>query len=112
MPTHRIVSIDELSQYLHLPVKAAAKELCICLTSFKKLCRQHGITRWPYSKLKSIDKKFAKADGSTGGVEDPESIKARAEEEKMALVFSYWRENERKREREIAERERERTERE
>ena len=55
----------------------------------KKLCRQHGITRWPYSKLKSIDKKFAKADGSTGGVEDPETIKARAEEEKMALVFSY-----------------------
>jgi hypothetical protein len=92
MPTHRVVSIDELSQYLHLPEKAVAKELGICLTSLKKLCRQHGITRWPYRKLKSLDKKFAKAEGSTGGVEDPETLKARAEElrkEKMALAFSY-----------------------
>ena len=87
-----MVSIDELSQYLHLPEKAVAKELGICLTSLKKLCRQHGITRWPYRKLKSLDKKFAKADGSTGVVEDPETLKARAEElrkEKMALAFSY-----------------------
>ena len=27
MPTHRVVSIDEMSQYLHLPEKAVAKEL-------------------------------------------------------------------------------------
>ena len=92
MPTHRVVSIDELSQYLHLPEKAVAKELGICLTSLKKLCRQHGITRWPYRKLKSLDKKLAKAESGAGGDEDPEAQKARAEEirkEKMAVAFSY-----------------------
>ena len=77
MPTHRVVSIDELSQYLHLPEKAVAKELGICLTSLKKLCRQHGITRWPYRKLKSLDKKLAKAESGAGGDEDPEAQKAR-----------------------------------
>ena len=33
------VRLDELSKYFHLPEKAVAKELGICLTSLKKLCR-------------------------------------------------------------------------
>jgi len=33
------VKLDELSKYFHLPEKAVAKELGICLTSLKKLCR-------------------------------------------------------------------------
>ena len=35
----REVRLDELSKYFHLPEKAVAKELGICLTSLKKLCR-------------------------------------------------------------------------
>jgi len=93
MPTHRVVSMDELTQYLHLPEKAVAKQLGICLTSLKKLCRQHGITRWPYRKLKSLDKKIAKAENGSGtGTEDVAQLKLRAEElkkEKMAVAFTY-----------------------
>ena len=36
---NREVGLDELSKYFHLPEKAVAKELGICLTSLKKLCR-------------------------------------------------------------------------
>ena len=92
MPTHRVVSIEELSQYLHLPEKAVAKELGICLTSLKKLCRGFGITRWPYRKLKSLDKKIAKAENGTSAPEDPATLKARAEDlkrEKMKVAFTY-----------------------
>ncbi len=94
MPANRIVSIDELSQYLHLPEKAVAKELGICLTSLKKLCRQNGITRWPYRKLKSLDKKIARAENvnSAGETEDAATLKARAEElkkEYMAVALTY-----------------------
>jgi len=85
--------MDELTQYLHLPEKAVAKELGICLTSLKKLCRQHGITRWPYRKLKSLDKKIAKAENGSGtGGEDATALKAKADElkrEKMAVAFTY-----------------------
>jgi hypothetical protein len=54
------VKLDELSKYFHLPEKAVAKELGICLTSLKKLCRSYGITRWPFRKLKSLERTMRK----------------------------------------------------
>jgi hypothetical protein len=75
MPTHRVVKIDELSQYFHLPEKAVAKQLGVCLTSLKKICRQNGITRWPYRKLKSLDKKINKIENAlTNTAEDPSAM--------------------------------------
>jgi len=40
---NREVKLDELSKYFHLPEKAVAKELGICLTSLKKLCRKNKL---------------------------------------------------------------------
>mmetsp|Transcript_2001 Transcript_2001/g.3662 ORF Transcript_2001/g.3662 Transcript_2001/m.3662 type:complete len:98 (-) Transcript_2001:5-298(-) len=60
MPTTKDFKLEELSKYFHLPEKAVAKELGICLTSLKKLCRSYGITRWPFRKLKSIQRTLAK----------------------------------------------------
>ena len=46
----------DLSPYFQLPEKVVAKELGICLTSLKKLCRQQGINRWPYRKVDNFQK--------------------------------------------------------
>ena len=40
-----------LSKYFHLPIVEAAKELGMCTTMLKKLCRRCGISRWPYRKV-------------------------------------------------------------
>eukprot|EP00240_Pyramimonas_obovata_P016288 CAMPEP_0118927046 /NCGR_PEP_ID=MMETSP1169-20130426/4615_1 /TAXON_ID=36882 /ORGANISM="Pyramimonas obovata, Strain CCMP722" /LENGTH=271 /DNA_ID=CAMNT_0006868737 /DNA_START=206 /DNA_END=1018 /DNA_ORIENTATION=- len=48
--------IQHIAQYFHLPINDAAKELGICLTVLKKICRRNGLKRWPHRKLKSIDK--------------------------------------------------------
>lgn len=45
-----------LQQYFHLPISEVAKELGVCATVLKKLCRKHGIPRWPYRKIKSLNK--------------------------------------------------------
>lgn len=75
MPTHRVVKLDELSQYFHMPEKMVAKQLGVCLTSLKKICRQNGITRWPYRKLKSLDKKINKIENAlTSTAEDPSAM--------------------------------------
>lgn len=47
----KIDSLEALSKYFVMPEKHVAKELGICLTSLKKLCRHYGITRWPYRKV-------------------------------------------------------------
>lgn len=40
-----------LQQHFHLPISQVAKELGVCATVLKKLCRQHGIPRWPHRKV-------------------------------------------------------------
>eukprot|EP00190_Bangiopsis_sp_CCMP1999_P001382 CAMPEP_0198731980 /NCGR_PEP_ID=MMETSP1475-20131203/33136_1 /TAXON_ID= ORGANISM="Unidentified sp., Strain CCMP1999" /NCGR_SAMPLE_ID=MMETSP1475 /ASSEMBLY_ACC=CAM_ASM_001111 /LENGTH=579 /DNA_ID=CAMNT_0044495009 /DNA_START=249 /DNA_END=1988 /DNA_ORIENTATION=- len=52
----KIVSHAELAEYFHLPINDAAKELKMCVTVLKKQCRSHGVRRWPYRKLKALDK--------------------------------------------------------
>eukprot|EP00282_Hemiselmis_andersenii_P012143 CAMPEP_0114132342 /NCGR_PEP_ID=MMETSP0043_2-20121206/13044_1 /TAXON_ID=464988 /ORGANISM="Hemiselmis andersenii, Strain CCMP644" /LENGTH=178 /DNA_ID=CAMNT_0001225851 /DNA_START=133 /DNA_END=665 /DNA_ORIENTATION=- len=89
------ISADVLKQYLHLPAKEVAKRLGLCLTSLKKVCRQHGMTRWPYRKLRSIEKKLESLqssardkDGGTSGEDVMRQIEA-LRSEKEALPTSY-----------------------
>mmetsp|Transcript_2613 Transcript_2613/g.3472 ORF Transcript_2613/g.3472 Transcript_2613/m.3472 type:complete len:316 (-) Transcript_2613:118-1065(-) len=56
MPPSKNISFDELSKYFHLPINQVAKELGICATILKKICRRNGIPRWPHRKIKSLDK--------------------------------------------------------
>ena len=49
-------SITELVNYFDLPINAAAAALKICPTVLKKICRRHGLQRWPNRKLKSINR--------------------------------------------------------
>jgi len=53
------ISFDELSKYFHLPINQVAKELGVCATILKKICRRNGIPRWPHRKIKSLDKMIA-----------------------------------------------------
>jgi hypothetical protein len=46
------MTLQALSAYFHRPEMEVAKDLGCCLTSLKKLCRSHGIMRWPYRKVR------------------------------------------------------------
>lgn len=45
--------MTDLAQHFHLPINAAAKELGICPTVLKKICRRNGMRRWPHRKVES-----------------------------------------------------------
>uniref|UniRef100_A0A7I4ASS1 RWP-RK domain-containing protein n=1 Tax=Physcomitrium patens TaxID=3218 RepID=A0A7I4ASS1_PHYPA len=49
------ITLHELSQYFHMPITQASKELKVGLTVLKKRCREFGIPRWPHRKMKSLD---------------------------------------------------------
>lgn len=65
-PKEHNIDFDVLQSHFHLPMAAVAKKFDVCLTFFKKVCRQHGIKRWPYRKLKSLERKMS-TDGPQGG---------------------------------------------
>lgn len=46
--------LSEITKRFHLPLLKAAEDLGICQTLLKKFCRQYGINRWPYRKIKSL----------------------------------------------------------
>jgi len=48
------MTIDVLQSHFHLPMADVARKFEVCPTYFKRICRSHGIMRWPYRKLKSM----------------------------------------------------------
>ena len=59
MQINQSPDVTDLSIYFQMPEKVVAKELGICLTSLKKLCRQQGINRWPYRKVGNVPVPFS-----------------------------------------------------
>ena len=51
----RSFTLKELAPYFDLPINEAAEQLGVCATVLKKLCRNNGVDRWPYRKIKSIN---------------------------------------------------------
>ena len=53
------VTFEMLQMRFDKPLCDVAHELGVCLTFIKKTCRQHGIMRWPFRKVRPCPPLFA-----------------------------------------------------
>ena len=60
------ITREELAACFHLPSEAACRQLGIGLTVLKRQCRKFGIKRWPFRKIKSLDRLISNVQVSPG----------------------------------------------
>jgi hypothetical protein len=51
-----VITRDDLASCFHMPSEQACRKLGIGLTVLKRQCRKFGIKRWPFRKIKSLDR--------------------------------------------------------
>ncbi|KAK6119695.1 hypothetical protein DH2020_046563 [Rehmannia glutinosa] len=77
------MKLRDLAGYFHLPISAASKEMNICPSALKGICRKEGLLRWPHRKIKSIESKISKKKQSLNSNDANERARALTEIEEL-----------------------------
>ncbi|KAF7829481.1 protein NLP4 isoform X1 [Senna tora] len=67
----KTITLQDLQQHFPGSLKDAAKNIGVCTTTLKRICRQHGIKRWPSHSFYSNFPKLASPNLSTGMPQNP-----------------------------------------
>jgi hypothetical protein len=82
---------EELAKYFNMSADQAADRLGLCMSAIKKICRRHGIIRWPHRKLLSANKSLALIDSKMAEVEQTPQGQAMLRNDALSILVSKLR---------------------
>eukprot|EP00887_Chlorella_sp_A99_P003443 scaffold7.g3443.t1 len=60
------ITFEQIAAQFHLPSEEACVKLGVSLTVLKRICRKHGIERWPFRRVKSLNSQLKSGAGLSG----------------------------------------------
>ncbi|KAF1331444.1 Rwp-rk domain, partial [Globisporangium splendens] len=66
------ITLNELRPHFNKPMAVVAKELGVCITLMKKICRRNGLVRWPHRRIRSLVNRITSLQVIAGNASDAE----------------------------------------
>lgn len=66
MSASNSITLEMLRPHFEKPLAQVAKVFGICVTLLKKICRKHGISRWPHRQITGLRKSIASMEHAIG----------------------------------------------
>mmetsp|Transcript_38729 Transcript_38729/g.66480 ORF Transcript_38729/g.66480 Transcript_38729/m.66480 type:complete len:149 (-) Transcript_38729:227-673(-) len=63
------LTFDVLANHFHEPISTAAPKLGVCPTVLKNLCRELGLSRWPFRQIQSLTNMINKLEKLSANVD-------------------------------------------
>lgn len=70
----KTLTLEHLSAHFHRPINDVARTLGVCVTVLKQVCREHGIVRWPYRKVRKLDSIIQALQGEAGAQQAAQQV--------------------------------------
>lgn len=86
-------TLNELRPYFNKPMTVVAKELGVCITLMKKICRKNGLVRWPHRRIRSIINKITTLEALAGNPININRNRIHARAQKLRKELSLVIEN-------------------
>lgn len=87
------ITLNVLRPHFNKPMAVVAKELGVCITLMKKICRRNGLERWPHRRIRSLVNRISSLQALAASASEPERLRYQSQIDTLRTELSTVIEN-------------------